>query len=156
MVKKILYGLVGLALVGLMYMAFIQSGAISKSIFKIDNSVQIAAGKQIYAQSCASCHGANLQGQDNWKSPLPSGRLPAPPHNVDGHTWHHPDNMLLTIIKFGPAAIIGAGYENDMPAFEGILSDDEIIAVLEYIKSTWPERSQKYQIQMTQQAEVEQ
>jgi len=26
-----------------------------------------------------------------------------------------------------------------MPAYENVLSDEEIIAVLSYIKSTWPE-----------------
>lgn len=36
--------------------------------------------------------------------------------------------------KYAPA-----GYESDMPAFGGILSDDEIRAVLAFIKSTWPE-----------------
>tara|TARA_Y100000994_G_scaffold18618_1_gene13691 strand:+ start:542 stop:661 length:120 start_codon:yes stop_codon:yes gene_type:complete len=27
-----------------------------------------------------------------------------------------------------------------MPAFEGMLSDQEIVAVLSYIKSTWPQK----------------
>ena len=41
------------------------------------------------------------------------------------------------------------GYESDMPAFEGILSDDEIVAVLAYIKSTWPERERGFQAEVT-------
>ena len=32
----------------------------------------IADGK-LYAGHCASCHGASLEGQPDWKSPLPSG-----------------------------------------------------------------------------------
>ena len=27
--------------------------------------------------------------------------LPAPPHNETGHTWHHPDEMLFAITKYG-------------------------------------------------------
>ena len=38
----------------------------------------IAQGRQIYADQCAACHGAELEGQPGWRSPLPSGRLPAP------------------------------------------------------------------------------
>ncbi|MFO7310413.1 MAG: c-type cytochrome, partial [Pseudomonadota bacterium] len=59
----------------------------------------IEQGRQIYADQCASCHGAQLEGQPDWKTPLPSGRLPAPPHDADGHTWHHPDDILFRIVK---------------------------------------------------------
>ena len=34
----------------------------------------------------------------------------------------------------------GNGYQSDMPGFEGKLTADEMTAVLDYIKSTWPER----------------
>ena len=44
------------------------------------------AGAQLYAENCASCHGANLEGQADWRSPGPDGRLPAPPHDETGHT----------------------------------------------------------------------
>ena len=40
--------------------------------------------------------------------------------------------------KYGIAALVGAGYQSDMPAYETVLSDEEILAVLSYIKSTWP------------------
>jgi mono/diheme cytochrome c family protein len=153
--NKLFYSIVGVVLVALMYLALVGSGAIAQSIFKPDNAAQIATGKQVYSQSCASCNGLNLEGQDNWKSPLPSGRLPAPPHDKEGHTWHHPDQMLFTIIKYGPAAIIGDDYKNDMPGFDGILTDGEIKAVLNYIKSTWPERSRQYQKDMTKQEGAE-
>src|SRR5690606_41977383 len=41
----------------------------------------VEQGRQVYADQCASCHGANLEGQPDWRSPPPSGRLPAPPHD---------------------------------------------------------------------------
>jgi hypothetical protein len=74
-----------------------------------------------------------------------SGRLPAPPHDASGHTWHHPDGVLFRIVKEGTAAVVGQGYESDMPAFAGVLSDQQIHDVLAFIKSTWPKRELSYQ-----------
>ena len=105
----------------------------------------IAQGRQIYADQCAACHGADLEGQPDWRTPLASGRLPAPPHDESGHTWHHPDEVLFRIVKEGTAAVVGGGYESDMPGFAGVLSDADIRAVLDYIKSTWPERERSHQ-----------
>ncbi len=102
-------------------------------------------GKPLYQKHCASCHGANLEGQPDWKKRLPNGRLPAPPHNASGHTWHHPDGTLLKIVKEGTVAIAGGDYQSDMLGFKDVLSDDEIKAILEFIKSTWPERERKHQ-----------
>ena len=110
-----------------------------------ENAETIALGRTIYETQCAACHGAQLEGQPNWQMPLPSGRLPAPPHDATGHTWHHPDDILFRIVKEGTAAIVGGGYESDMPGFADVLSDAEIRAVLAYIKSTWPERERSYQ-----------
>ena len=110
-----------------------------------ENAETIALGRTIYETQCAACHGAQLEGQPDWQMPLPSGRLPAPPHDATGHTWHHPDDILFRIVKEGTAAIVGGGYESDMPGFADVLSDAEILAVLAYIKSTWPERERSYQ-----------
>lgn len=109
----------------------------------------IAQGRQLYAEHCAVCHGANLEGQSDWKRPLPSGRMPAPPHDASGHTWHHPDGVLFRITKEGPAAVVGNGYESDMPGFGNVMSDEEIHAILAFVKSTWPERERAYQAEMS-------
>lgn len=109
-----------------------------------DDSAQFARGARLYAERCASCHGAKLEGQPNWQEPLSNGRMPAPPHDASGHTWHHSDAELFTITKKGLAAVV-PGYESDMPAFEGMLSDEEIRAVLAFIKSTWPKKEREYQ-----------
>ena len=107
-------------------------------------TAEIAAGRQLYLEHCASCHGADLEGQPDWRTALPSGRMPAPPHDATGHTWHHADADLFTVVKQGLSAIV-PGYESDMPAFAGVLTDDEIRAVIDYIKSTWPDRERAYQ-----------
>lgn len=108
--------------------------------FKPGNAKVVEQGKAIYSRECAACHGINFEGQDNWRQRKADGRLPAPPHDASGHTWHHPDPMLFYITKYGPAALIqDNSYQSDMPAYESILSDEEIIAVLSYIKNQWPE-----------------
>jgi mono/diheme cytochrome c family protein len=100
---------------------------------------RVAAGTKVYALHCAACHGARLEGQPNWQKRLPTGRLPAPPHDESGHTWHHPDPVLFGITKHGlvPGKYAPNDYQSDMPAFAGKLSDDEIWAVLAYIKTHW-------------------
>lgn len=97
-----------------------------------------AMGQQIYGENCAGCHGANLQGQENWRVRKADGRLRAPPHDQTGHTWHHADSQLFRMTKYGPAESAGGSNQSDMPAFADILSDGQIIAVLSYIKSRWP------------------
>ena len=106
---------------------------------------ELVLGARVYAQYCASCHGANLEGQPNWRRRNDKGRLPAPPHNVRGHTWHHDDATLFGITKLGTAEFTGLDIDSDMPAFKDVLSDDEIRAVLAYIKSRWPDRIRRQQ-----------
>ena len=108
-----------------------------------DNKETILLGKSVYVQNCASCHGVKLEGQKDWMSRLPDGLMPAPPHDETGHTWHHSDKYLFMITKYGIEDIIGQKYPNNMPAYEDILSDKEIISVLSYIKSTWPNKIKK-------------
>jgi mono/diheme cytochrome c family protein len=114
-----------------------------------DDPSQVALGERIYAAHCATCHGANLEGQPNWMDRKPNGRLPAPPHDVSGHTWHHPDQQLMLITKKGLSAVV-PGYQSDMPAFEGVLSDAEIAAVLAFIQSRWPPDTRERQKALTQ------
>lgn len=104
-----------------------------------DDAATVALGKKVYDAQCAACHGAQLQGQPNWRERDTQGRLPAPPHDAKGHTWHHPDEVLFRITKLGVARAANLkDYVSTMPVYEGVLSDAEIVAVLSYIKSQWP------------------
>ncbi|MEN8934708.1 MAG: cytochrome c [Planktotalea arctica] len=113
----------------------------------------IDAGQNLYADTCASCHGANLEGQPNWRSVGDDGVLPAPPHDATGHTWHHDDALLFEYTKLGGAAALQArgvsGFNSGMPAFGETLSDDEIWNILAYIRSTWPQRERDVQASRT-------
>lgn len=112
---------------------------------------QVAHGQSVYAQHCAACHGGRLEGQQNWRERLPGGRMPAPPHDASGHTWHHPDTVLFGITKHGlvPGKYAPPTYQSDMPAFQRVLTDEDIWAVLAYIKSSWPEKIRKAQQEVT-------
>ncbi len=113
----------------------------------VNNAELVNLGKKVYSQHCAICHGVHLEGQPNWRELGPDGRLPAPPHDESGHTWHHPDSYLIHVLKEG--IIAGedkpVGYQNNMPVFGKILSDKEIVATLSYIKSTWSPDYQEWQ-----------
>jgi len=108
----------------------------------------VARGKVVYDEQCARCHGAKLEGQPDWRHGLPNGRMPAPPHDPTGHTWHHSDKQLFDMTKVGPGALV-PGYQSDMPGFEDKLSDADIWAVLSYIESTWPADIRAKQQRMT-------
>lgn len=91
-------------------------------------------GEQIFAMTCASCHGAAGEGADNWMVRGDDGRLPPPPLDGSGHTWHHSDNVLYGIVSAGG---LGLGFGSNMPAFKDQLTHEQIIAVLEYVKTLW-------------------
>jgi len=102
---------------------------------------RVAHGASLYRQYCAGCHGANLEGVPDWKRRLPDGSLPPPPHDSSGHTWHHSDSLLLSIIANG-----GDPADNSkMPAFKDKLHDDQIVAILEFLKSKWGAQEREFQ-----------
>lgn len=104
------------------------------------DAAQVDAGRLLYGQYCASCHGANLEGQPNWRVPLASGLYPAPPHDDSGHTWHHADDLLMQIVREG-----GTRNSTAMPGFGAQLSNTEIQSILTYIKSTWGRDEREFQ-----------
>ena len=106
--KRSLY--ITLVLVGLLLLAIqlraTSSGGEPVTINKITvppvptlDPDKIVLGEALYAQHCAACHGPNLEGDPNWKTPLPDGSLLPPPHDGRGHTWHHSDALLIEIFK---------------------------------------------------------
>ena len=110
-----------------------------------DDPALVERGNAIYAQHCAACHGANLEGQPNWQKPLPNGHWPAPPHDRTGHTWHHPDKVLFDVTKYGIQAIVRIGRKaRDVAHTKDVLSDGDIsTGMISFIESIWPTEIQK-------------
>ena len=112
-----------------------------------DSKIIIAKGKIAYENNCVSCHQINLSGAENWKGLDEDGHRKAPPLNGTGHTWHHDDKTLHSIIKYGLAKLV-KNYQGKMAGFGDVLNDDEIDNVLAYIKSYWPKDKYQYQIDL--------
>jgi len=125
---------------------FVATGAIASH--ELDDR-DLTNGQSFYAEHCASCHGANLEGQPNWRTSDENGVLPAPPHDETGHTWHHDNQLLFEYTRFGGEEALAAhgvtGFASGMPGFGDALTDDEIWDILAYIRSTWPQRVQDIQ-----------
>lgn len=117
-----------------------------------DNEKLVSDGGTLYTLHCAECHGENLEGQPNWQRRDADGYLPAPPHDETGHTWHHADELLFRMTKYGLAELAGGGYKTNMPAYADVLSDEQIVAILSYIKSRWPKNIRERHDQLNQRA----
>ena len=102
---------------------------------------QVETGSALYVTNCATCHG-----QPGISRPSIST---APPHDGEGHTWHHPDRLLFDCILDRPPLA------ETMPAFRGTLEEDEVISILAYIKSGWPEDIREFQRRGSEQYEVQ-
>lgn len=89
----------------------------------------LALGERRYAEVCASCHGRRGQGYAN-------PALPAPALNGSEHAWHHSDAQIRGWMR--------DGYMN-MPAVPGSWRDEDIDAVLTYIKQWWTPEQQAFQ-----------
>lgn len=147
--KRIAFGLAAVAIAGAASLFYF--GQPAASYIDPSDTALVARGKTVYMTHCSACHGTALEGQPEWRKRLPNGRLPAPPHDETGHTWHHPDAVLIDIVKNGlvPGRTAPDGYASDMPAYAQILPDDDITAVLAYIKSNWPPEVRAMQKNMT-------
>lgn len=136
----LIIGVLGILAVGTGLVMYGSSTSSKPAYIDPSDQALVTLGRQIYTNNCAACHGAQLKGQADWRIRQANGRLPAPPHDKTGHTWHHPDTVLIDIIKNGlvPGKTAPPGYVSDMPAYGKSLNDPDIAAVLAYIKSSWP------------------
>lgn len=108
------------------------------------NADRAASGELLYQQYCASCHKTNLSGDPSWKTPNDDGTYAPPSQDASGHRWHHPDQLLLDIIRDGIN-----GVSSGMPIFQGVLTDEEILSVLEFFRSEWGDEERAFQWQVT-------
>lgn len=111
---------------------------------------QVKAGRAIYSQNCASCHGINGEGAPNWRQPNELGEMPAPPHNQDGHTWKHADGMLYQIVQQGWRDPFNKTKRLTMPAFARNLSPAQTRDVIAYLKTLWTPEQRRFQQEESQ------
>lgn len=102
-----------------------------------ETAASIAQGRHLYGQLCLSCHGDAATGE---------GAVPAAPwHGPQGHTWHHPDGQLEAII-LGQFTYPG----RTMPSFDAQLSEEDIAAILDYLKEGWTPEQREVQAEASQ------
>ena len=106
--------------------------------------------RQVYQQNCAVCHGIQGEGQPLWQVRRPDGTYPAPPHDSTGHTWHHSDALLFRIVKHGGASLNIPNFQSGMPAFGQQLSDEEVRAVINHLKTFWGAEERMFQERASQ------
>ncbi|MBI4328627.1 MAG: c-type cytochrome [Chloroflexi bacterium] len=110
----------------------------------------LSRGESLYQANCQSCHGGATGGT---MMTIP------PPHNANGHTWHHPDCQLTDVVLNGSGEM-GEMMRRMMPApegtprmpvFKGTLTEEDIRAILGYIKTWWTEAQRQSQARATEQ-----
>jgi mono/diheme cytochrome c family protein len=110
----------------------------------------VEQGADLYEENCLVCHGGETGGEI---SDVP------PPHNTEGHTWHHVDCWLLQMIlegndEFRQELLQQQGVppeDSVMPAFGDRISEDEALSILAYIKTWWTEEQREFQSRATEQ-----
>lgn len=100
---------------------------------KVVDQKILQQGKTLFLKNCSQCHGDKAQGATEWRQPGPDGKYLPPPLNGTAHAWHHPTDVLMEIIKDGTIP------DGNMPSWEGKLSDNEIMAVISWLQSLWPD-----------------
>ncbi|MEK9659927.1 MAG: cytochrome c [Chloroflexota bacterium] len=102
------------------------SGPASGALYPIEpTAAQAEAGRVLYEANCIACHASPESGGER--------TLGAPAHDATGHTWHHADRLLAGWVLDG-LPVQGSA----MPAFRELLTEQEVVDILAYIKSAWP------------------
>jgi cytochrome c oxidase subunit 2 len=93
-------------------------------------SVQMAGSKLFTQFRCHTCH----QQQSELRSPPLDGIFNADVALADGRTVQADDSYLRESIV-NPMAKVTAGFQPLMPAYQGQLSEEQLLLIIEYIKS---------------------
>jgi len=90
-------------------------------------------GAAVYAARCAQCHGASGQGQPAQFSALAGNRAV---------NLGNPTNLVRMVLQGGYApATPGNPWPYGMPPFQQVLGDEDIAAVLTYVRNAWGNRA---------------
>jgi mono/diheme cytochrome c family protein len=107
-------------------------GGASSAIPGDEASLLLALGKTVYDDRCAKCHGDKGQGRGSDYPPLAGNPSISMASSV---------NPIRMVLNGGyPPGTSGNPKPFGMPPFAGTLSDDEVAAVVSYIRTAWGNR----------------
>ena len=109
-------------------------GASASAAERWFNQPIVDMGDRLFQQHCAVCHGSKAEGTREWKKPDANGHYPPPPLDGSAHAWHHSIPQLARSIKEGGIRLGGV-----MPPFGDQLSDEQVLALIAYFQSRWPD-----------------
>lgn len=95
----------------------------------------ISEGAKLYADNCASCHGAKGMGDGE------AGKSLNPSPALLSHLIQMPiavDSYLMWTISDG-----GKAFKTDMPTFKGVLTKQEIWKIIAYMRAGFPRSKPK-------------
>ena len=93
-----------------------------------------AAGEKVFAElGCSTCHRTDMQG----RGPNLQGIFGKPVQLQDGRTVTVDDNYIRESI-LDPGAKIVNGFKPVMPTFQGLVSEEQLNALVAYVKSLTP------------------
>lgn len=102
--------------------------------WKYEDHSALENGQRVYMIRCAGCHSEDGTAKTGPSFLETSTNMGGKVALRDGSQVDVDENYLRESI-LNPAAKIRAGYQNQMPSFQGQLSEDEIGFVIAYIKS---------------------
>jgi len=95
------------------------------------------SGEKIFAElGCSACHRSDTQG----RGPSLEGIFGNPVLLQDGRTVTADENYIRESI-LDPGSKIVSGFKPVMPTFQGLVSDEQLNALVAYVKSLSPAQS---------------
>ncbi len=119
--------------------AFLLWGRAPEAAASISNPIpatasSLARGADVYVLHCARCHGEEFDGTG-----AEAAGLPAQPANLVLHFPQHPDGQHFAVISNGRV-------QSGMPAWAGLLADEEIWDVINYLRIETEKRGPTLQV----------
>jgi mono/diheme cytochrome c family protein len=112
------------------YAPYRSSNELAKAQPPFDPNVLIEQGRMVFARSCSQCHQYSGMGDPSKAPPLVGAEwlLGAGPNRI---------GRILLDGFTGPVNIKGKIWNLNMPSWKEQLKDDEIAAVLSYVRNEW-------------------
>ncbi|MEO0560472.1 MAG: cytochrome c [Chloroflexota bacterium] len=106
-------------------------------------------GEINYNSYCAHCHGYNGEGQhpNTVDNTLSLGMETVPAHDATGHTWEHPDELLVQVILEG---IDNPLNQYPMSGWGYVLDEQDALDIIDYMRQWWTAEQMAHQAAITE------